>query len=216
MKVVLFGPPGVGKGTQAQLVAEKMAWNIMSMGDLLRAEIRAKSPLGEEAGDFLHRGVLVPDELILRVADDCIVENRGNGLIFDGFPRNLNQAIALAQALARQNEMVDRALGFSLPTEELVQRLTNRLYCSKCGELYNLHSRPPTQAGSCDACGGKLARRDDDREQVIRERLKVYDAETKPLIEYYTSLSVYHTVDASGTKEKVFERVMASLDVNHA
>jgi len=216
MKMVFFGPPGVGKGTQARMVAEKMQWNVMSMGDVLREEIRAESSLGVEAGDFLHRGVLVPDELVLRVADDCIIENKGNGLIFDGFPRNLNQAIALEQALARQNETVDRAVGFSLPPAELIRRLANRLCCPKCNELYNNDSRPPGRPGICDACGSKLARRLDDREEVIRERLKVYQAETKPLVEYYTGLGVYHTVNAGGTKEEVFDRVMAVLNVDHA
>lgn len=216
MKVVLFGPPGVGKGTQAEMLASERQWTVLSMGELLRDEIRSRSTLGSEVEDFLRRGVLVPDELILRVVDDFIIENKDNGLIFDGFPRNLNQAIALEQALSSQSQMVNAAVGLVLAEGELIKRLIARLYCVKCGRFYNTDSQPPRQPDICDGCGGKLTRREDDREEVVRGRLKVYQAETRPLVEYYRVLGVYREVSAGGTKEDVFSRVKAVLDADHA
>ncbi len=216
MKVIFFGPPGVGKGTQAQMVAEKKNWRVLSMGDLLRDEVKTKSTIGIEVEELIQRGSLVPDELILRFVDDFIIENRDTGLIFDGFPRNLNQAIALEQALSRQNEAVSFALGFTLSHKDLIYRLTNRRYCPRCNKIYNIYTQPPQAEGICDQCGGKLVQRDDDREEVIIERLKVYEIETKALVDYYTALGIYQQIDARGTMEEVFLRVMAVIDAHNA
>lgn len=216
MRVVFFGPPGVGKGSQAELVAKAMDYNILSMGDILREEIRAKSTIGVKVENFLQRGSLVPDELILEVVDDFLLENRGKGVIFDGFPRNLHQAIALEQALSRLNEAVSFAIGFVLERDEIVKRLTQRRYCNRCNAIYNLTSGPSIKPGVCDECGGELTIRGDDRESVIVERLKVYESQTKPLIEYYSGLGIYRPVDAGGSKQEVYSRVMGVLDAHHA
>ncbi|MEO0225332.1 MAG: adenylate kinase [candidate division WOR-3 bacterium] len=215
MRVIFFGPPGVGKGTQARMVANAKGWEVLAIGDVLREEVHSKSRRGSLMENYLRAGSLVPDELILDVVEDFIAENRDKGIIFDGFPRNLNQAIALEQVLSRHNEMVNYALGFVLPEEVLLERLSRRVFCPKCHRVYNMASLPPLKEGICDYCGTTLIKREDDQQTVIIERLKVYEVQTKPLVDYYRSLGIYRSVDAQGSVEDVYKRVLAVLNAHN-
>ncbi len=216
MRVVFFGPPGVGKGTQTKMVAEAMNWQILSMGDILREEIRTKSEIGIQTEDFLRRGNLVPDDIILAIVDDFIKENKENDIIFDGFPRNMNQAIAFHQTLSRQSTSLSYAFGFVLSHDDLLHRLSDRLYCLRCNNIYNMKTQVPKKPGVCDNCGGELIQREDDMSEVINERLRVYEEETKALVSYYSAQGIYRPIDARGSKEEVFGRIMEVLNAHNS
>ena len=200
--VILLGPPGAGKGTQAKAVTEQLGLPQISTGDMLRDAVRRKTPLGVEAKNVLEAGELVNDELVNGIvveriaAPDC-----ADGFILDGYPRNLNQAEMFGARLETGDNLLVIELG--VDTEFLVRRLTARRTCDQCGAIYNVDSRPPRQEGVCDICGGSLVQRPDDTENVIRDRMRTYRAETEPLVEYYRSLGVYHQIDGMGTIDQV-------------
>ncbi|MCI4348934.1 MAG: adenylate kinase [Thermoplasmata archaeon] len=206
-RIVFLGPPGAGKGTQAVGIARAHAIAHLSTGDLLREAVRRRTPLGAEANRYMNEGQLVPDALVLRLlqermtAPDC-----RNGFLLDGFPRNAAQAEAL-EAIAS----IDRVIFFEIPESVLVERLTARRRCPKCGTLYNLVSRPPKRPGRCDLDGEELAHRPDDNEPTARARLRVYLEETLPLLEYYRRRGLLVGIDASGSLEAVEARIERAL-----
>jgi len=212
MRILLFGPPGVGKGTQAQLLAEKYNLLRISTGDLLREEVSLSSPTGRRVEQYLKKGHLVPDDIIFEIVDSMLIENKDQDILFDGFPRNLNQARDLEKSLAQLGQALDIAFQMLLDDSEIIERLVNRWHCPKCGRIYNYVTDPPAVHGICDIDKYKLSKRSDDTEDVIRKRLEIYEAETRPLIGYYKSLGIYREVNARGSQDEVLNRISSIVD----
>ncbi len=204
MNIVLFGPPGVGKGTQGQRLAEETGIRHLAMGDILRAAVRDGTPAGEKAKSYMDAGRLVPDEVVVAMIEDAIMAEPSRGFLLDGFPRNVPQAEALDAMLERHGLALDRIVFMDAPEETLVRRLAGRLICKACGFGFHRQYSPPSEEGRCDRCGGELYQREDDREEVISERLKVYAEQTRPLLEYYRQRPGFVELDASGDREEVF------------
>jgi len=208
LRLVLFGAPGAGKGTQADLIEEKFGYLKISAGDLIRAEVASRSEIGRRVEDIVARGDLVPDEIIVTLIRDRV--GRGDvekGYIMDGFPRTLNQAEELSKI------PVDREIAILLNVDgdEVSRRLLSRWTCRACGAIFNEDNRPPRQTGICDECGGELYRRSDDNIETIRNRIQVYDRETRPVTDYYQRKGVLTEVDSSGSIEDVFARIEKRL-----
>jgi adenylate kinase len=212
MRILLFGPPGVGKGTQAQLLADKYNMVRISTGDLLREEVSLSSPIGRRVEQYLRKGHLVPDDIMFEIMDSMLMEYRERDILFDGFPRNLNQARSLEKSLAQLDQTINMAFEMHLDEDELIDRLINRRYCPKCGRIYNYKTNPPKNNNICDFDKEKLLRRNDDTEEVIRKRLNIYEEETRPLVNYYRSLGIYRKVNAQGGQEDVFARISHIVD----
>jgi adenylate kinase len=208
LRIVLLGPPGAGKGTQAKELAKRLAIPHLSTGDLLREAVRAKSPLGEEADVYMRAGRLVPDDLVLRILRERLSRHdAGAGFLLDGYPRNVAQARELDHVAP-----VDRVVSFEIPTAVLVDRITQRWSCPTCGTAYNLATRPPKRAGVCDNDGTVLIQRSDDRLEAVRIRLLVYAEQTAPLLEHYRALGLLTAIDATGTPEQVGQRLRDALE----
>ena len=185
MNLVIFGPPGAGKGTQGALLAERQGLLRLSTGDLLREAVRAGTPLGTQAQRFMNAGELVPDSVILGLVRETMQDNAGAGVIFDGFPRTLPQAEALDALLADLGSPIAAVLVLNVKDEALVRRISGRRSCSSCNAVYNVYSDKPKTEGICDHCGANLVQRSDDEEATVRRRLQVYHDQTAPLIQYY-------------------------------
>ena len=185
MDIILFGPPGAGKGTQGTMLAERFRLPRLSTGDLLREAVRQGTSLGLEARRYMDAGELVPDEVILGLVREYLQTEGDEGVIFDGFPRTQAQARALDQLLEELGRRIGAVLVLEVPDENLVRRIAGRRSCPSCGAVYNVHFDPPTVQGKCDRCGAALVGRADDDEATVRRRLAVYRAQTAPLIEYY-------------------------------
>jgi len=186
MVVILLGPPGVGKGTQAVRLADTVGWEHVSTGDLLRAARREGTELGAKAQRYMDAGELVPDELILDLVREHLKGIAPEaGILFDGFPRTTAQADGLERVLQKAHRRVDRVVVFEASEEELVKRLSGRRSCPDCGAVFNVHFTPPATEGRCDRCGGTLVQREDDKPETVRHRLEVYREQTAPLIEWY-------------------------------
>ncbi len=207
MNIVLLGPPGVGKGTYAGRLSERYGIPHISTGDILREEIKRDSELGRKVKKYVERGELVPDSIIIEVikerlaADDC-----RKGFILDGFPRTLNQARALDNIVR-----VDVVFNFVAPKEVIIERLSGRRICRKCGAIYHIRYKPPKKPGVCDICGGELYQREDDKPEVIERRLEVYKEQTAPLIDYYSKKGLLVDIDASKEVDEVIaqcERIL--------
>jgi adenylate kinase len=212
MKVVLMGPPGVGKGTQAAKLKALLGVPHVSTGDILRASMQDGSPLGKQVKDYVEGGRLVPDALMGDlIAEHLVRRNAAAGFILDGFPRTLEQVGILDDVLGRLGLSLDRVLMLVAPEAEIVRRLSGRRTCPKCGSVFHLESRPPKAAGVCDACGSALVQRKDDTEQVIRERLKVYTSQTLPVAEAYRTKGILVEVDGAGEVDAVGSRLTAEL-----
>jgi adenylate kinase len=212
MKVVLMGPPGVGKGTQAAKLKALIGVPHVSTGDILRASMQEGSSLGKKVRDFVENGRLVPDGLMGEViADHLVRKEAAAGFILDGFPRTLEQVSILDGVLGRLGLSLDRVLMLSAPEAEIVRRLSGRRTCPKCGSVFHIESRPPKAPGVCDACGSALVQRKDDTEQVVRERLKVYASQTLPVAEAYRAKGILVEVDGLGEVDAVESRLMAGL-----
>lgn len=210
--VVLLGPPGGGKGTQAKRLTEAFELLHLSTGDLLRDEVKRATPLGLEAQGYMQRGELVPDELVGKMLMGRLhSQQAGSGCVFDGYPRTLAQAALLDGLLAELGRRVDLALYINVPDEELLARLTGRRSCPACGAVFHVITTPPQQEGICDACGGSLVQRTDDREDVIRERLRVYHESTAPLLGFYRARGNLAEVKGVGAPEVIFEELRAAL-----
>ena len=212
MRIVVFGPPGVGKGTQASLLSEKYNLMWISTGDLLREHVALSSPTGRKVEQIMKKGHLVPDDIMFEIVDNLLIENKDQDILFDGFPRNLNQARSLEKSLAQLGQTIDLALQMHLTDSDIIKRLVNRRYCPKCGRVYNYITNPPETEGLCDCDKQKLLKRNDDTEEVIKKRLAIYEEETRPLISYYKSLNVYREVDAGGSKEEVLLKISHIVD----
>lgn len=210
MIVILLGAPGSGKGTQSKLLAGKYGFTHLATGDIFRAEIAAKTALGEKASEYVKSGKLVPDNIVTEMVAGKL--EPGRKYLLDGFPRNLEQAQALSAMLAPQKQAIDLVIFLNLPQGEAIKRLTSRRICAKCGEVYNVMTKPPKTDAKCDACGGDVIQRDDDGEATAKKRLMVFDDLTHPLVAYYKAEQVFHEVDASQAPETVTQQLSAVID----
>ncbi len=213
MRIVLLGAPGAGKGTQAKKLIEKYGIPQISTGDLLRAAVAAGTQLGKEAKSYMDKGELVPDSVVLGMVEERLKQDDcKKGYILDGFPRNTAQAEALDKMLGSLNMPLDAALSVDVPFEDLMKRLTGRRTCKSCGQMYNVYFSPPKKEGICDKCGGELFQRDDDKEETIKRRLDVYDAQTAPLINYYKERRILKSVQGTGNIDEIFKNICAVLE----
>jgi adenylate kinase len=212
VRVILLGPPGAGKGTQAGNIAANHDIPHISTGDILRANVREGSDLGREAKRFMDAGELVPDEVILGMVGTRLSDpDASKGFLFDGFPRTLPQAEALEKLLLEREQPLDVVLRLAVDEEEVVSRLTGRRTCTSCGNVFHVEHQPPAEDGFCDHCGSELVQREDDREDVVRNRLEVYRRSTEPLEEFYWNRGLLRDVEAVGTVEEVAARAAAVL-----
>ncbi len=212
MRLVFLGAPGVGKGTQAEMVAAKFAIPKISTGDLLRTGVAQKTPLGLEAQQYMTRGGLVPDNVVIGlVAEKIGSPECEKGFILDGFPRTILQADALSEILQEQEVVLDRVMYFVIPRKEVVRRLSGRRSCSTCLAVYHIDYVTPKQEGRCDECGAALVQRSDDKRETVESRLMVYKEQTSPLIDYYKEKNVLAELDGTGSVEQVQERLLALL-----
>src|SRR5579862_8828805 len=210
--VIFLGPPGAGKGTQAKLAAKEHGIPHLSTGDMLRDHVARKTPLGQQAKLIMERGELVPDDLVLKMLEERIsLPDCADGFVLDGFPRTLAQAQALDAILERKPWGRPVVVNFDVDRKQLMRRLTGRRTCGTCGEIYNIYDHPPKVEGCCDRDGGELKQRPDDTEEVIAERLAVYDAQTRVLIDYYRRQGVLVDVDGIARPEAVAGRVQQVL-----
>ena len=208
-RVVLLGPPGAGKGTQASLIARRRGVAHIASGDLFRKHLGEGTKLGKLAKTYMDKGELVPDDVTIRMALERMAEpDAGQGYVLDGFPRTMEQARALDSALEVKGESIDAAPLIEVETEELVRRLAGRWICRTCQTPYHATSSPPKSEGVCDACGGELYQRDDDKAEVVRARLETYERQTAPLIDYYEAQGKVTRVNG----EQAVERVTADLE----
>ena len=208
MKIIMLGAPGAGKGTQAKMIAEKYGIPHVSTGDIFRANIKNGTELGREAKQYMDQGLLVPDELTVKILLDRVAQDDcKNGYVLDGFPRTIPQAEVLDEALKKLNERIDYAVDVDVPDENIVKRMSGRRACLKCGATYHIEHIPPKQEGVCDTCGSELVLRDDDRPETVQNRLKVYHDQTQPLIEYYTRKGILKTVDGTLEMQEVFHAI---------
>lgn len=209
--LVLIGPPGAGKGTQAKMLQGRLGVAHISSGDLLRAAIRAGSQNGRQAKTYMERGELVPDDVVVSLIEDQLAKDAERGFLLDGFPRTLTQAEALGTMLKRRERCVDAAVSLIVPVEELVARLGGRRTCRLCGAMYHMKFDPPKAPGVCDKCGGELYQRDDDNADTIRARLKVFERQTEPVLDYYRKKGKLREVDGLGSPSEVLDRVVGAL-----
>ena len=214
MRIVLVGPPGAGKGTQAKVVAKRQGIPAISTGDILRANVSAGTELGVEAKGYMDAGQLVPDDVIIGLIKSRLGEpDAANGFLLDGFPRNVSQAEELEAMLTGIAVKVDRVIELKVDNDEVVRRIAGRRLCrNDSGHIFHVDSKPPAVEGVCDDCGGELYQRDDDREETVRERLRVYESETAPIVGFYAEHGLLATVDAMGPLEAVTERILSALE----
>lgn len=212
MRIVLLGPPGAGKGTQAKLLGEKFAACQISTGDILRKAVAEKTPIGREAAQYIDRGALVPDDVIVKlVAERLKDEDCKTGFILDGFPRTIAQAESLDAILKEMRLSLNRVLSVQVPRAVIIERLAGRRSCKSCGALSHTVFNPPRKAGVCDHCGGELYQRHDDEEDTVANRLKVYEKQTAPLVDYYRVRNLLREVDGVGAIDEIRARVVSAL-----
>ena len=218
MNAILLGPQGVGKGTQGEIVAPRLRLTRVASGDLLRAAIKAETPLGKQAKVYYDRGALVPDELVIGLVVERLNEIAHHepdlaGALFDGFPRNRAQAESLDNELQRIGQRIDRVVNIDAPRSILIARVTERVVCANCGTIYNLHTKPPKVAGICDVCGSTdLRQRADDTEAALTERLRLYDEQTQPLLDYYRERGIVREVNGDAPIDRVTSDLLAGLN----
>ena len=213
MRLILLGPPGAGKGTQAKDLVQKYGIPQISTGDILRKNLADKTTLGLEAKKFMDKGELVPDSVVVGIVKERLKEDDcKKGYILDGFPRTVPQAEALDAALADMKTPIDKVLSIEVPDSELVKRLGGRRTCRNCQAGYHVAFKPSKKEGVCDSCGGELYQRDDDKEEAITNRLKVYQASTSPLINYYKAKGLLAAVDGVGGMKDILDRMVRALE----
>jgi adenylate kinase len=212
MNLILLGPPGAGKGTQAQMIVAQYHTPQISTGEILRAAVKEGTELGKQAKAFMTKGELVPDEVVIGIIDQRLREpDCKTGFILDGFPRTTAQAEALQTILTKIGKSIDHVVNIEVDSEELVRRLTGRRTCNNCGGMFHILFHPPQKDGICDRCGGTLYQREDDREEAIRTRLKEYQKQTAPLIEYYEDKHLLRSIQGVGGQNQIFEQVVRVL-----
>jgi adenylate kinase len=214
MNLILLGPPGAGKGTQAQKIVDRYHIPQISTGDILRAAVKEKTPLGVKAKGVMDQGKLVPDELVIGIIEERLkAPDCQAGFILDGFPRTTVQAEALQPILSRARKQIDHVINIEVEEEELVRRLTGRRTCKNCGAMFHVLFQPPKKEGICDRCGGPLYQREDDKEETIRTRLKEYQRQTAPLIDYYQRKKTLRSIQGVGGQDEIFEGIVRVLDI---
>ncbi len=212
MNIILLGPPGAGKGTQAKMLVEQYKIPQISTGDILRAAVKEGTSLGKEAKSYMDKGALVPDSVVIGIVQERIQEpDCENGYMLDGFPRTVPQAEALDGMLHHISSQIDHVVSIEVANEELVKRLTGRRTCRDCGAGFHVMFDPPKQEGICDQCGGELYQRDDDNVETVTSRLDVYESQTLPLIDYYKKQGKVRPIDGVGEIKKIFGRITEVL-----
>ena len=212
MKIIMLGAPGAGKGTQAKMIADQYGMPHVSTGDIFRANIKEGTELGKEVKSYMDQGLLVPDELTVKILLDRVgKEDCQNGFILDGFPRTIPQAEVLDKALAELGDAIDYAINVDVPDEHIIGRMTGRRACLTCGATYHIVHIPPRQEGICDGCGKELVLRDDDKLETVRKRLDVYHEQTQPLIAYYQEKGILRTINGTAEMQDVFKEIINIL-----
>jgi len=212
MKLILLGPPGAGKGTQAKMLTDRFGIPQISTGDILRSAVKEGTPMGVKAKAFMDAGGLVPDEVVVGIVRERLQKSDcADGFILDGFPRTVAQADALKETLLQLGKSLDAVISLEVDVEALVERLTGRRTCKACGRGYHVKFDPPKVAGTCDLCGGVLIQRDDDKEETIRKRLEVYHQQTAPLVAYYRTDSLLTSVDGMREIDTVQQQILSAL-----
>jgi adenylate kinase len=212
VRVVLVGPPGAGKGTQAQFLASHLSIPKISTGDIFRDNVSHGTKLGQQAQSYMERGDLVPDEVTIAMVTDRLADDDAQaGFLLDGFPRNVPQAETLKKLLTTWETRLDVVLELVVDDDEVVRRLSGRRGCRRCGRIWHVVFDPPVEPGICDDCGGELFQRDDDREETIRHRLEVYQQQTTPLVSFYADEGTLLGLDATGPVDEITERALSAL-----
>ncbi len=214
MLLVMLGPPGSGKGTQAARLAKELDLKHLSTGDMLRSALKNETELGLKAKEYMEKGNLVPDSLILDMIKETITQDKGKGFIFDGFPRTIPQAEGLDTMLAGEGRNLDKALNLDVSDQEVINRLSGRFFCPQCQRTYNYPSNLPKTEGKCDDCGVDLQKRKDDTEDVVKNRLEVYKKQTEPLIGYYKDKSILVDVDGEREINTIFSDLVSLTKEN--
>lgn len=212
MIIVLYGPPGSGKGSQAQKLKEKCDFTHLSTGDLLREEVANNTELGQKIDADLKSGKLIANEIVVKLVEKYMEDHKPKKLIFDGFPRNLEQAKELDEVLSNNNQKIDKVVKFDITFKTLMDRILNRLICADCGKVYNMKGDSPQKPGECDACKGhNLVRRKDDTEQVVKERFHIYESETERVLDYYSSQGILSSIDAQQNIDGIFSQLVTTI-----
>lgn len=212
MKIIMLGAPGAGKGTQAKMIADTYGLPHISTGDIFRMNIKNGTQLGMEAKTYMDQGLLVPDELTVRILLDRVAqEDCKNGYVLDGFPRTIPQAEVLEDALAKLGDQIDFAINVEVPDENIIRRMGGRRACLSCGATFHIEHVPPKKEGICDDCGQPLVLRDDDKPETVKNRLRVYQEQTQPLIDFYTKKGVLRSVDGTQDMQDVFAAIKEIL-----
>ena len=213
MKLVLLGAPGAGKGTQAEILCKKLQIPTISTGNILRAAVKNGTPVGLKAKEYMDKGLLVPDELVVDLVVDRLQQDDcKKGYVLDGFPRTIPQAEALTEALDKIGEKLDYAIDVEVPDDNIINRMSGRRACVACGGTYHIKFNPTKKEGICDACGGELILRDDDKPETVKQRLTVYHDQTQPLIDYYTKEGILKEVDGTLDLQAVFAEIVKILE----
>ncbi len=213
MRLILLGPPGAGKGTQASAIVKKYNIPHISTGDIFRANIKEGTELGKKAEEYMNKGLLVPDELVVSIVKDRITKDDcKNGFLLDGFPRTVAQAEALDEELKEMSLGIDKVINIEVEKDILIERIIGRRICKNCGATYHIKFSPAKQDGICDICGGELHQRKDDTLDTVEKRIQVYMEQTKPLIDYYAQKGLLLNIDGTKDKEEVFREIVKSLE----